>query len=75
MIANQKLPIEFGKIVRKHRQGLGLSQETFAEKAGVHRTYVSSIELGKVEVSITVANKLARALKTKLSLLFKEMGV
>jgi len=44
-----------------------LSQEEFAEKANVHRTYISSIELGKVSVGIEVANELAVALQMRLS--------
>lgn len=63
----------FGLAVRKRREQLGLSQELFAERAGVHRTYVSSIELGKVQVSIGVAQKLADALETRLSALWREI--
>jgi transcriptional regulator with XRE-family HTH domain len=57
----------FGAAVRDERQKLGLSQEDFAEKADVHRTYISSIELGKVSVSIEIANQLAAALGLRLS--------
>ena len=57
----------FGAAVRNERQKLGLSQEDFAEKANVHRTYISSIELGKVSVGIEVANELAAALGLRLS--------
>ena len=57
----------FGEAVRDERQKLGLSQEDFAEMANVHRTYISSIELGKVSVGIEVANELAAALGLRLS--------
>jgi len=57
----------FGAAVRDERQKLGLSQEDFAERAKVHRTYISSIELGKVSVGIEVANELAAALGLRLS--------
>ena len=57
----------FGAAVRGERQKLGLSQEDFAERAKVHRTYISSIELGKVSVGIEVANELAAALGLRLS--------
>ena len=57
----------FGRAIRGERQKLGLSQEKFAERARVHRTYVSSIELGKVSVGIEVANELACALDMRLS--------
>jgi transcriptional regulator with XRE-family HTH domain len=57
----------FGRAIWREREKLGLSQEDFAEKANVHRTYVSSIELGKVSVGIEVANELAIALRMRLS--------
>ena len=56
-----------GRAIRRERENLGLSQEDFAERANVHRTYISSIELGKVSVGIEVANALAVALDMKLS--------
>ena len=59
--------ITFGRAVRRARGNLGLSQEDFAERANVHRTYISSIELGKVSVGIDVAHALACALEMKLS--------
>ena len=62
----------FGQAVRQSREKLGLSQEDFAEHAGIHRTYVSSIELGKVSVGIEVANRLAIALDKRLSELVKD---
>jgi transcriptional regulator with XRE-family HTH domain len=49
-----------------------LSQEAFAERADVHRTYISSIELGKVSVGLEVANGLAGALGMKLSELVRK---
>jgi transcriptional regulator with XRE-family HTH domain len=57
----------FGRIVRRYRERLGLSQEAFADFAGIHRTYVSSIERGKVQVSIGIAEQLALALGVPLS--------
>lgn len=57
----------FGRAIRRERENRGLSQEEFAEHANVHRTYISSIELGKVSVGIEVANSLAGALGLRLS--------
>lgn len=57
----------FGAEIRRHREKQSISQEAFAEKAGIHRTYVSSIELGKVDVSLNVADKATKALGKKLS--------
>jgi transcriptional regulator with XRE-family HTH domain len=64
--------LTFGLAIRRERENLGLSQEKFAERANVHRTYISSIELGKVSVGIEVANALASALNTKLSELVRK---
>jgi transcriptional regulator with XRE-family HTH domain len=61
----------FGRAIREERQKQRLSQEKFAEKAKVHRTYISSIELGKVSVGIEVANELAAALGLHLSQLIQ----
>lgn len=69
----RKIEELFGLAVRRRREQLGLSQEAFAEKAGVHRTYISSIELGKVQVSIGVAQRLAEALEVRLSSLWREI--
>jgi len=57
----------FGTAIRRERTNLGLSQEDFAERANVHRTYISSVELGKVSVGIEIAHALACALGMKLS--------
>ena len=67
------IEILFGQVVRQYREELGISQEEFAEKAGIHRTYVSSIELGKVQISIVIAQKLADALEVPLSRLWKDV--
>lgn len=61
----------FGRAIRKAREELGFSQERFAERANVHRTYISSIELGKLNVGIAVAHGLACALGMKLSELMR----
>lgn len=63
----------FGEVVRKKREAIPLSQEAFAARAGIHRTYVSSIELGKVQVSIGIAKQLADALGISLSTLFSDI--
>jgi transcriptional regulator with XRE-family HTH domain len=68
-----KIPKAFGAVVRRRREALGLSQEDFADKAGIHRTYVSSIELGKVQISITIAHQVALALDVPLSKIWREV--
>jgi transcriptional regulator with XRE-family HTH domain len=51
---------------------LGISQEELAARAGIHRTYVSSIELGKVRLGLDVAKKVANGLTIALSELLAE---
>jgi transcriptional regulator with XRE-family HTH domain len=62
----------FGNRVREERLRLGLSQEAFAEKAGVHRTYVGMIERGEKNITLTNIEKFAKALKVEIGSLLKE---
>jgi transcriptional regulator with XRE-family HTH domain len=52
----------FGEKVRELRLKRGLSQEQLAESSGLHRTYISSLELGKRNVSLINIYALAKAL-------------
>lgn len=54
-----------GSNVKRLRLAMGLSQEEFAHRADVHRTYVSDIELGKRNPTIEIVEQLAVALKIK----------
>jgi len=58
---------KFGERVREKRLELGLSQEEFAFKAQIHRTYVSGIERGARNPSLTMVEKLADGLETSMS--------
>jgi transcriptional regulator with XRE-family HTH domain len=51
-----------GANVRRLRQAKGWSQEQFADEAGIHRTYVSDIERGARNPTVTVLEKLAKPL-------------
>jgi transcriptional regulator with XRE-family HTH domain len=62
----------FGRVVRVRREARGLSQEELAAYAGIHRTYVSSIELGKVRLGLDIAKKVADGLGAALSDLLAE---
>ena len=55
--------------LRELRQKKGLSQEAFADEAGIHRTYISDLERGARNPTITVVDKIARALDVPLGAL------
>ncbi len=56
----------FGENLRKIRLDLGYSQEELSFKTGLHRTYISSVERGKRNISLTNIKKLADALDLKM---------
>ena len=57
----------FGKRVRERRLATGLSQEKFAAKCGLDRTYISGIERGQRNVSLRNIQTIAKALDTSIS--------
>lgn len=65
----------FGRAVRKRRRELDLSQEELAERASLHRNYVSDIERGDRNPSLENICKLAKALDIKVSTFFSEYGI
>jgi transcriptional regulator with XRE-family HTH domain len=61
----------FGNRVRERRVGMGVSQEKFAAKCRLDRTYISGIERGKRNVSLRNIKIIAGALDTSISELTK----
>lgn len=59
----------FADRVRELRRARGLSQGEFAERSGLHRTYISSVERGRRNVALVNVLRLARALDTDPSTL------
>lgn len=59
-----------GMAIKTERCVLGISQEELAERAGLHRTYVSDVERGARNPSIVSIEKLAQALQLSVSTLF-----
>lgn len=60
----------FGESVKSRRALLGLSQEKLAERANLHRTYISDVERGSRNVSLENIERLARALEISMPALF-----
>lgn len=65
--------IRFGKAVRKLRRDQGISQEELAERCGLHRTYISDVELGKRNVSLENIERIATSLNKSIVELFMEV--
>lgn len=68
-----KLAKQFGLLVRRRRQAVGISQEALADQAGLHRTYISLLERGLRMPSILVVKQLAGALETTMASLMGEL--
>ena len=64
--------ILFATNVRRLRLSLGLSQERLAELAGLHRTYVGSVERGERNISIDNMERVARAVGVNVADLLQE---
>ena len=62
----------FGDNLKKHRTQLGLSQEAFAEKCGLHRTYISAIERYRRSIALENVQRIADALEIETYKLFLE---
>lgn len=60
----------FGRRVRDLRAKLGLSQEKFADRCGLHRTYMGGIERGERNPSLLNIGRIAKGLDITLSELF-----
>lgn len=55
-----------GRRVRELRKAIGISQEELADMVGLDRTYITSVECGKRNISIVNIEKLANALQVSL---------
>ncbi|MBI5136480.1 MAG: helix-turn-helix transcriptional regulator [Nitrospirae bacterium] len=54
--------VEFGRVVRELRVARGYSQEAFADRVEIHRTYIGGIERGERNPTLTMIHRLADAL-------------
>ena len=64
---------QFGENLRRLRkEKTGLSQESFANFIGMDRSYYSSVELGKRNISLLNIIKIANGLQVNIQELFKD---
>lgn len=67
------ITIDFGNRIRELRIKTGLSQEKFALKIGMDRTYYASVESGKRNIALINIQKIADGLGVSLSELFTNL--
>ncbi len=65
-----KIQTSFGTRCKELRAGLGVSQESFANKIGMDRSYYASIEAGRRNVTLVNMKKIADGFGASLSELF-----
>jgi transcriptional regulator with XRE-family HTH domain len=70
--AQRALLRAFGTAVRRLRNERGWSQEEFADRVGVHRTYMGAIERGERNLSLVNIRRIAAGLQMSLSALMAE---
>lgn len=71
-MSDEKILTQFGRAVRAQRTKLKISQEELAERAGLHRTYISDIERGSRNVSLLNIHQIAKALELTTVELFRQ---
>ncbi len=70
---NDLIPLKiFGTTVRKLREEQGLSQESFADLCGLHRTYIGGIERGERNIGLLNVLRIAKALGVEPGMLFAD---
>lgn len=65
--------VQFGKILRRVREGRKMSQEEFAEMCGISRAYYGRIERGEHSVTLELCQKISEATGLSFSELFEDI--
>ena len=63
--------IRFGRVLRRRREKLGVSQEAFADMCQLDRSYIGGIERGERNVALVNIEKIAKTLKLTIAELFR----
>lgn len=74
-IITMNIEKQLGAAIVKIRRGKYISQESLSQRTGISRHYISEIENGNRQVSISIINRIAVTLGVSLSYIFKEAGV
>ena len=64
-----------GNVVRKRREDIGLSQDELGHLAGLHRTYIGSVERGERNVTLVSLITICEALQLQPHELLRRSGI
>lgn len=66
---------QLGQAIRLRRKASGYSQESFADKIGMHRAYYSAIERGEKNLQIDTLQRVCDGLAVRMSNVLKDADV
>jgi len=75
MSLDDDINVAVGMAIRKKREALKVSQDTFADSIEMHRASYSAIERGERNLTLRVLAKVASGLDVKLAEIFRTAGV
>jgi transcriptional regulator with XRE-family HTH domain len=73
----KKLPLQerVGAALRKRREGLGFTQEGFADHLRMHRAYYGALERGRKNLQLTTLERVCEGLKVRMWEVLKDAEV
>jgi len=72
-VLSKRQRVIIGQTVKRLRRKARLSQESLAEKAGIHPNYVGRIERGECSATLAILLKLAKVLKVRPYKIFLQL--
>jgi transcriptional regulator with XRE-family HTH domain len=72
---DKALSERIGGAFRKHREAMDISQEAFADKISMHRTYYSALERGEINLTLKTLKRVSGGLGVKMWELLKDADV
>jgi transcriptional regulator with XRE-family HTH domain len=66
--------VRLGVAIRAHRESQGFSQESYADKIRMHRTYYSAIERGEQNITLDTLETVCKGLGVRMWEVMKEAG-
>ncbi len=67
-----QLSLQLAEVIRRHRTVAGISQEELADRASLHRTYISLVERSRRNLTVDALDRIARGLGISASRLMAD---